>query len=74
MVQPAFIGSSQLTDYGCWGVPVVAPVAGEIVIAHDGEADVPIGQERLEGTLHQGNHIFIRIAGGTYIAIDLSRK
>lgn len=69
MVEPAFTGSTQLTDYGCWGVPIVAPTAGEVVVAHDGEADVPIGHERAAGAPHQGNHIFMRIAGGTFLAI-----
>ena len=69
MIEPAFTGSLQLEDYGCWGVPILAPIAGEVVIAHDGEADVPINEERALGTPHQGNHIFIRIEGDTYIAI-----
>src|SRR5687767_13946491 len=38
-VEPSFNGSARLEDYGCWGVPVVAPAAGWVVRAHDGEPD-----------------------------------
>lgn len=69
VVMPAFHGNSNLEAYGCWGVPVLAPAAGEIVVTHDGEKDVPIGEEHESGTPHQGNHVFIRIEGNTYIAI-----
>ena len=49
-------------------MPVVAPVAGEIVIVHDGDADVPIGEEHKPGTASEGNHIFMQIEGGTFLA------
>ncbi len=69
VVEPAFTDSQQLADYGCWGIDVVAPTAGEIVVVHNGEADVDIGQERVDGTPHQGNHIFMKIAAGGYIGL-----
>ena len=69
VVEPAFTGSERLEDYGCWGIPVVAPAAGEIVVAHDGEKDVPIGAEHEPGTPSAGNHIFMRLEGDTYLAI-----
>ncbi|GJM42344.1 MAG: peptidase M24 [Ardenticatenaceae bacterium] len=69
VVEPANSTSKNLEDYGCWGVPVVAPAAGEIVVVHEGEADVPIGEEHTAGTPSEGNHIYMQIAGGTYLAI-----
>ena len=33
LIEPALLQSSHLEDYGCWGVPVVAPASGEVVVA-----------------------------------------
>ena len=74
MIEPAFIERDSLEDYGCWGVNVVAPIDGKVIIAHDGEEDVPIGEERAEGTPHQGNHVFLQLDGGTYLAIGHFQK
>ncbi len=69
LVEPAAIGSARLQDYGCYGKPVVAPVAGEVWVAHDGEP------EQVPGTLVPnyraplGNHVVIRLADGTFILL-----
>ena len=31
MVEPYLTGSATLADYGCYGVPVVAPISGGVV-------------------------------------------
>ncbi len=69
VVDPALSGSDRLADYGCWGVPVVAPVAGTVVVAVDGERDQPPGQESRGYGHPAGNHVFIELATGTYLAI-----
>jgi hypothetical protein len=43
VVEPAFHGSANLEDYGCFGTPVVAPAGAKVHAAHDGEPDVPPG-------------------------------
>jgi len=68
-VAPYLTGSTNLEDYGCYGVEVVAPLAGEVVNAHDGEPDMTPGviSENLEAIT--GNHVAIRMESGTYLII-----
>ncbi len=67
--EPYFHGSTNLEDYGCYGVPVVAPIAGQVSAAHDGVPDQAGGQyvPNLEAPL--GNHVIIRMETGTYLVI-----
>ena len=70
MVEPALNGSNQLEDYGCWGVEILSPAKGEIVIAHDGEPDHIPGQDSEGYANPAGNHIFIQLENtGTFLAI-----
>lgn len=68
-VDPSFMGSERLEDYGCWGVPVVAPAAGKIVKAHDREPDETPGI--VSGNIEKpsGNHVGIELPTGTYLLI-----
>jgi len=69
LVAPAAHGSDKLEDYGCYGVPVVAPADGMIVKAHDGEADVTPGVVTTLG-VPEGNHVAIQLKEtGTYLII-----
>lgn len=68
-VEPALTLSNQLEDYGCWGVPVVAPAAGEIIVAQDGEPDHTPGRDSVGFTHPAGNHVYIRLETDTYLAI-----
>ncbi len=69
VIDPAFSGSSSLEDYGCWGVPVVAPASGEVVFVQDGEPDYTPGRDS-EGYTHPaGNHVFVKLETGTFLAI-----
>lgn len=68
-VEPAFTGSERSEDYGCWGVPVVAPESGEIVRAHDGEPDEKPGAISNNFENPYGNHVAIELLTGTYLLI-----
>jgi hypothetical protein len=69
LVEPYLSGSSNLEDYGCYGVPVVAPVSGLVVEAHDGEPDEAPGLVSNNITAPTGNHVFIQMETGTYLVI-----
>jgi hypothetical protein len=69
VVDPSMTGSDQLDDYGCWGVPVFAPAAGEVIIVHDGERDHVPGRDSTGYTHPGGNHLFIRLETGTFLTL-----
>jgi hypothetical protein len=69
LVEPYFSGTDKLEDYGCYGVPVVAPVSGEIISAHDGEPDMTPGVLSNNIEAPTGNHVMIRMETGTYLII-----
>lgn len=70
VVAPAAHGSAKLEDYGCYGVPVVAPANGRIVKAHDGEPDAVPGVVSNNFTAPTGNHVVIQLdETGTYLLI-----
>ena len=70
VVAPAAHGSDKLEDYGCYGVPVVAPASGLIVKAHDGEPDAVPGVVSNNFTAPTGNHVVIKLdETGTYLVI-----
>lgn len=69
-IAPHFIGSPDLADYGCWGVEVVAPADGLVVVAHDGEPDRPPGPPPQDLHAPFGNFVAIRLeATGTYLIL-----
>jgi hypothetical protein len=70
VVAPFKIQSPRLEDYGCYGVPIVAPAAGVIVGAHDGEADRVPGILTIDPKAPVGNYVFIRLdETGTYLVL-----
>jgi len=69
VVEPYFTGSSELTDYGCYGVPVVAPAAGTVAEAHDGEPDMTPGVSSNNYTAPEGNFVAIELETGTYLLL-----
>jgi len=70
VIEPYFSGSSKLEDYGCYGTPVVAPVAGRIVSAHDGEPDEIPGIASNNFEAPTGNHVVILMEEtNTYLVI-----
>lgn len=69
VVEPYFTGSSELTDYGCYGVPVLAPAAGVVVKAHDGEPDMTPGVASNNYQAPEGNVVVIKLETGTYLLL-----
>ena len=70
LVDPAVNGSEKLEDYGCYGVPVMAPANGLVVQAHDGEPDEAPGVTSNNFTAPTGNHVTIQLEEtGTYLII-----
>lgn len=70
VVYPYFTGSPTLTDYGCYGVPVVAPISGLAWAAHDGEPDMVPGRAANNRKSPRGNYVVIKLDDtGTYLEI-----
>ena len=69
LVEPYLTGSSNLEDYGCYGIPVVAPVSGLVTNAHDGEPDEVPAITSNNVIAPTGNHVVIQLETGTYLVI-----
>lgn len=68
IVAPYLSESENLEDYGCYGIKVLAPANGRIVIAHDGEKEQVPG--KLQTSLNPyGNHVVIELPTETYLVI-----
>jgi hypothetical protein len=71
VVEPAFAGTEELTDYGCYGQPVFAPAAGEVVVAVDEHPDqVPakVSKQYIDPT---GNTVALKIPEGYLVIAHL---
>src|SRR5690606_8611537 len=68
-VEPTLVGSKRLEDYGCWGVPVVAPVSGTVHGAHDGEPDHVPGEASNDYRAPLGNPVVLSLASGGYLIV-----
>ena len=73
-VEPYLTESSNLEDYGCFGVPVLAPVSGLVATAHDGELDETPGATSNNFAAPTGNHVVIQSETGTYLVIAHLKK
>jgi hypothetical protein len=69
LVEPYMTGSNQVEDYGCYGVPVLAPASGLVTTAHDGEPDEVPGVVSNNYVAPTGNHVVIYLETGTYLVI-----
>ncbi|MBN2256832.1 MAG: peptidoglycan DD-metalloendopeptidase family protein [Anaerolineaceae bacterium] len=70
VIEPYFTGSSNLNDYGCYGVDIVAPASGVVTTAHDGEPDEVPGLSSNNLTAPTGNHVVIQLdETGTYLLV-----
>lgn len=68
LIEPALVDSPELADYGCFGVPVHAPAAGEVVWVIDGLVDQVPGESDTANPT--GNTVAIQIATTqTYLVI-----
>lgn len=64
-----FHGSANLNDYGCYGVPVVAPAAGKVIQSRDSEPDMTPGAPSNNTTAPGGNFVAIQLDNGAYLLI-----
>jgi hypothetical protein len=67
-VDPQQLGSDKLEDYGCWGKDLVAPAAGRVQLAHDGEPDVPPGPPS-NSKAPFGNFVSLELSSGTFLVL-----
>ncbi|TLN06508.1 M23 family metallopeptidase [bacterium] len=69
-VVPYSSKSANLADYGCYGIPVVAPAAGVVVEIHDGEPDQTPGVLVKNPVNPGGNWIAIQLdETGTFLIL-----
>ena len=58
-------GAKTLTDFYSWQQPILAPVAGVVRVAHDGEPDNPVGTRDREHAF--GNYVVIEAAPNRFV-------
>jgi hypothetical protein len=68
-VEPAATGSSKLDDYGCWGTPVLAPIAAKVHRAGDGVDDLAPGETLADPAKLLGNYVILELETRTYLVI-----
>ena len=69
VVEPALVGSTNLEDYGCYGISVLAPADGEITAVHDGEPDEVPGTASNNTQQPRGNYVVIKLETDTYLVL-----
>lgn len=62
----------QLTDYFCFGKPVIAPADGYIMLSEDGVEDNPVGDMNLKN--NWGNTIVLSHGGGLFSQLSHLKK
>ena len=69
VIEPYFTRSTKLEDYGCYGVPVVAPIFGRIIESLDNEPEAKPATAPNNRTAPLGNHVVIEPEAGGYLVI-----
>jgi len=71
LVEPAMTGSDKNEDYGCFGKPVYAPTAGEVIVStRDAPDEVPGGLNPDREGPACGNTVVLKVAEtGTYLEV-----
>jgi len=70
LVEPGGHGSDQLADYGCYGLPVLAPTDATVAHVHTGEPDQVPGQLAPNLTAPGGNFVALELPDtGTYLLL-----
>ncbi|MEZ4700512.1 MAG: M23 family metallopeptidase [Rhodothermales bacterium] len=70
VVAPFFTASDSLGDYGCYGLPVLAPAAGVVDVSLDGRPDAPPGRLSYDLANPLGNYVSIRLREtGAYLIL-----
>ncbi len=62
----------ELSDYACFGRPVLAPAAGDVVVARDDRKDYP--PREFDETSALGNHVVLRVDDGVYLFVAHLRE
>lgn len=66
---PYLTGSPRLEDYGCYGMPVIAPIDALVSSTHDGEPDNIPGMASNNVESPEGNRVVLRLETGTYLIL-----
>ncbi len=66
---PYLMGSSRLEDYGCYGLPVLAPIDAVVSSTHDGEPDNVPGGASTNVAVPEGNRVVLQLETGTYVIL-----
>jgi len=75
VVEPAGHGKKRLEDYGCFGTEIIAPIAGTVHLARDGQDDLAIGEMLSDASLLLGNHVVLKVPQTrTFLVIGHMRK
>lgn len=69
LVEPGAHGSADLNSYGCYGLDVLAPIAGTVAIVHDGEPDQDPSVFVPNFEQPAGNHVALELETGTYLLL-----
>ncbi|PDZ05979.1 peptidase M24 [Bacillus cereus] len=73
LIPPAEVRSSNLGDYGIYGVKVMAPASGTVVSINNDEKDVVPGEDDFQSMA--GNHIYLRLdESGTFLILAHLKK
>lgn len=73
-VKPVATKSKKLEDYGCYGVPVLAPIQGKVWSVENDMKDHTPGRLSNEREKPFGNHVVLKLSGGTYLVIAHLKK
>ena len=74
IIEPGGTGSARLEDYGCYGKTVLAPAAGRVHVAHDGEPDVTPSQDASNLMKPLGNHVALELDTHTFLVLAHLQK
>jgi len=66
---PYLTGSSRLEDYGCYSLPVLAPIDAFVSSTHEGEPDNVPGMPSNNVAAPEGNRVVQRLETGTYLIL-----
>ncbi len=69
VIEPAGHGSSELEAFGCYGTPVLAPVASIVRRARDGLSDQVPGKPSLVFDEPAGNSVVLELDTGTFLLL-----
>jgi hypothetical protein len=69
VVEPTNLASEDMSDWGCFGVPVVAPVSGRVTRVENDQPDAKPATSTQNMTAPLGNHVVIEPEQGGFLLI-----